>query len=157
MVRDEEHITATRLQATFRELLAWFVLVAVLATFPLLAALIWNFVATNTFDLAIFRQGELLGPAYAISGAAIAQWFGKENVDGWTPPIKTLFILSNAVLMMFILVLIWGISLHALGSFNYGSNAAGVVTVLVGLSIKLTLLTAAWGGIGQVVYLVVPR
>ncbi|MEK6225495.1 MAG: hypothetical protein AABM40_04285 [Chloroflexota bacterium] len=160
MSGDQEQITATRVQVTFREFLGWFFFVAVLGTFPLLAAVIWNSVTTHTYDtraFAIFKEGEMLGPAYAICGAAIAQWFGKENLGGWGAVCRQAFVGSNLIFMMTILVFLWGISLHSLGSLSYGSNPEDVQQSIVGLSGTILVVVAGWGAIGQFAYWLLSR
>jgi hypothetical protein len=160
MNRSQEHITATRVQATFGEFLLWFFFVAALGAFPLLAAIIWRSVTTQTYDtsaFAVFKEGEMLGPAYAICGAAIAQWFGKESLGGWGQVMRYAYIGSNLILTVTILAFLWGISLHSLGSLSYGSNPADVQQSIVDWSGKILLASAGWGAIGQVAYSVVSR
>lgn len=160
MIRNEESITATRVQATVGEFLAWFFFVAALGSFPLLAAIIWHSVTTHTYDttaFAIFKEGEMLGPAYAICGAAIAQWFGKDNLGGWGRVMRQAYIGSNLILTITILAFLWGISLHSLGSLSYGSNPADVQQSIVDWSGRILLAAAAWGATGQVAYTVVSR
>ena len=131
---NQKFITATRLQGTFRDFLAWFFFVAALGTFPLLAALIWNSVTTNTYDaraFAIFKEGEMLGPAYAICGAAIAQWLARESLGGWGRLVRITYVGINLILIITILAVVWGISLHSLGSFSYGDNPADVQRSIV--------------------------
>jgi hypothetical protein len=153
----DKPITATRLEATLGDFLAWFFFVAVVGTFPLLAALVWNAVTTHTFGLGIFTEGELLAPAYAICGTAIAQWFAKDNLGFWGRGIRFLYLGSNVILMVTILMFIWVISLHSLGSLSYGSNPDDVVQGIAVWSAWLFGITAALGGVGQISYALVSK
>lgn len=155
-----ESIRAKRIQGTLSDFVLWSVFVAALGALPLLAAVIYYVMNTHIYDsrvLSVFKEGEILAPAYAICGASLAQWLGKQDLRGWGVPIKAILVGSDFVLIMIILALVWVISLHTLGAIQFSSSEADIQQTTVDWSTKMLLVAAGWGAIGQLAYSLASR
>src|SRR2546430_10454976 len=93
----------------------WFCFVTLLGALPLVLPEVWRWAVTGRLDpTKVFPGGELLGPAYAISAAALAQWLGRRGRQTFGGLAKFLIAL-NIALAVLILSFLWVYWVHANG------------------------------------------